>query len=139
MSDKTPQVPVLDPEKLMKIDDFLEGFYDQSKKAGDRLCSVKLGKTQIRGLETIVASSTRFSQILNYIKNQAGKDRKKKWSETAPLLLKQLDQLEAFANGMAQDNPAAILEIKMRLARGWAGQVAAHYLYTASQKERGDT
>jgi ribosomal protein L11 len=138
MSNHTPLAPTLGPLKLAEIDRFLEDFYPQSKEAAGKLSSVDLGKSQIRGFETIVTSSTRFSQIVNYIKNQAGKDNKQKWSVVAPLLLEQLDQLEKSATEMAAEEPVMVLDIKMRLVRGWAGQVVAHCLYVSSQPGRRD-
>jgi ribosomal protein L11 len=138
MSGRTALTPTLDSQKLMAIDQFLEDFYEKSKEAASQLCSVDMGKTQIRGFETIVTSATRFSQIVNYIKNQAGKDNKKKWSVAAPLLLGQLEDLEKKASELGQNDPMSVLDIKMRLARGWASQVVAHCLYAKMLEERGN-
>ena len=129
------------------IDLYLEKIYPDSKLAGDELAAKKLGKTQLRGLETVISSTSRFSEIVNYIKNQAAKDTKK-WLVVAPTLIKQLDALEAQAETIAleaqariqseaQDsggengngNASLILDIKMKLVRGWGKQVISHCLY----------
>ena len=126
--------PVLEPETLREIDLFLEEFYPQSKNAGNEMARAELGSSQIRGLETLITSASRLSEIINYVKNQAGKDKKNTWSKIAPLLLDQLDLLEAKAKELGKEDPANTLDIKMKLARGWAKQVGTHFLYETSLK-----
>ncbi|MDM8525791.1 hypothetical protein QUF80_20660 [Desulfococcaceae bacterium HSG8] len=117
-----------------KIDLYLEEIYPQSIIAGNEMADTGLRNTQIRGLETLVTSASRFSEIINYIKNQVGKDKKGKWLKVGSLLLEQLGKIEDKANKMGNEDPAKILEIKMKMARGWAKQVVAHYLYSEVQK-----
>lgn len=62
--------------------------------------SAGLGKAQIRGLETLVTSVSRFSEIVNYIKNQVGKDKKGKWLQVGSRLLEQLELMETRAAQM---------------------------------------
>ncbi|MDM8539430.1 hypothetical protein QUF70_21965 [Desulfobacterales bacterium HSG17] len=112
-----------------EIDLFLEEIYDDSKKAGEEMAEVGLGKAQIRGLETMILSTTRFSEIMNYIKNQAGKDNKMKWAIVAPGLIKRLEKLEEKAEELGKNDPSLCLAIKMKLARGWEKQVISHCLY----------
>ncbi len=135
MSANEPLSPALDAETLKKVDMFLEDFYPFAKQAGNLMSEVKLGKTQVRGMETFIASASRFSQIINYIKNRAGKDREKTWINIARDLLDQLDQLETRAKELGKNNPAVILDIKMKLARGWANQVVSQYLFADALKE----
>lgn len=133
MGSEKASILVLEPEILQAIDQYLEEFYQRSIKAGEKMAEVDLKNAQIRGLEKVITSVSRFSEIINYIKNQAGKEKKeKKWSEISTLLLEQLDLLEARAIELGENNPAKTLDIKMRLARGWAKQVVAHYLFTKS-------
>ncbi len=134
MGTQTPLAPVLKPEILREIDLYLEDFYPNSVNAGNQMASADLRMAQIRGLETLVTSVTRFSEIINYIKNQTGKDKKNTWVQVGSLLLSQLEQLENKAGEMGNGDPVVTLEIKMKLARGWAKQVVAHYLYSVSQK-----
>jgi hypothetical protein len=137
MKEPMTSTPILDLDTLKAIDVYLEDFYPQSRNAGKRMADAGLGTSQIRGLETIITSTTRFSEIINHIKNQAGKDKKKKWSGVASLLLEQLETLEAEAHRISKDFPTRILDIKLRLARGWAKQVVTHYLYVKSLEETG--
>ena len=132
MNSENISAPSLDLKLLKDIDLYMEEFYPQAKEAGEKMAEVKLAKAQIRNLETIITSVTRFSEVINYIKNQAGKDKSRKdktWILIAPLLLGQLEQLEKKASQMANNNPEILLDIKMRLARVWAKQVVAQYLY----------
>lgn len=134
MTNQTTSIPVLAPETLREIDLFLEEFYPQSKNAGNEMTLVDLRNNQIRGLETLITSASRLSEIINYIKNQAGKDKKNTWSKIAPLLLDQLGLLKAKAKEIGKEDPANTLDIKMKLARGWAKQVVTHFLYETSLK-----
>ncbi|MBI2840799.1 MAG: hypothetical protein HYX75_20975 [Acidobacteria bacterium] len=126
--------PVSD-EMLGKIDIFLEQVYPESVKLADAIVAAGLDtKSQLRGFETLVNATTRFSEIINYIKNQAGKEKKKAggaggWAKVAPALLDQLSSLEQEAHRIGAGDPGAVLDLKLRLARGWAKQVVAHYLY----------
>lgn len=122
-------------ETYKAMDIFLEGIYPKSLALGNRLVEVGLKKTQIRKLERVVSSTTRFSEIVNFIKNQAGKEKEgnRKWRVVAENLMAQLAQIEGQAQTLGQGDSAAIMDIKLRLARGWARQVVAHYLYSAPE------
>ena len=134
MTSQTPLGPVLAHETLKQIDLYLEEFYPESVDAGNAMAIADLGNAQIRGLETLITSASRFSQIVNYIKNQIGKEKRGRWLQIGPLLLGQLEQLEKEADEMGREDPSTKLEIKMKLARGWAKQVVTHYLYSMSLK-----
>jgi len=134
MKNQMPLASVLESEILREIDLYLEDFYPDAVKTGNEMFSAGLGNAQIRGLQTLVTSASRFSEIVNYIKNQVGKDKKGKWLRVGSLLLEQLEQIEKKSNEIGGGEAVATLEIKRRLARGWAKQVVAHYLYSAVQK-----
>lgn len=119
----------MNQELLRAVDLYLEEFYPRSVEAGRQIAANNaFKKSQIRGFERIVLSAVRFSQIINFIKNRAGKDRNV-WGDAAALLLPQLTDLETKAVELAQGDVETILKIKLLLARGWAAQVVAHYLY----------
>lgn len=118
----------LDRDKLQEIDRFLEEYYEKGATREAAAKMVKLKKTQVRGLENLLVSATRFSEIINYIKNQAGKGREE-WQSVAPELLKQLSEIESKAQEMFPDDPEQRLLVKLKLARGWGRQIVAHYLY----------
>lgn len=116
--------------KILKdIDLALEDYYIKAIEAGEAMAEHDF-KTQVRGLENLIVSTTRFSEVLNYIKNQFGKETNdRKWLTVGPVLLGQLEELETKAKEIAPDDPAVCLEVKLRLLRGWARQVVAHYFY----------
>ena len=120
-------------DKLDQIDLLLETTYPNAKDAGNQMAALmdgkKFGMSQIRGLESIIVSATRLSEILNYIKNQTGKDRNNLWPRVAPTLIEQLEGLENSAIEIGADDPSLVLAVKMKLARGWGKQVITHCLY----------
>jgi len=137
MSDETATGRVLSPEKLWKADQILEDFYPQSMALGSQMANLRLKTAQARGLESLVSATTRFSEILNFIKNQAGKEKKKHeiiWGKIAGPMLSQLEYLEEKAKDLGGGNPYETLELKLKLARGWVRQVVTHYLYESLDK-----
>jgi hypothetical protein len=133
MSNTTSNVWKLTPEINKRIDLFLEDIYPASEEMGKRM--VCLDTSQVRGLENLIVSTSRFSEIINYIKNQAGKDTKNKsWTGFAEDMLHQLKNLENKAWEIGGTDAEAVLEIKLKLARGWAKQVVSHYLYEKNLK-----
>jgi len=128
---------IITPETIKAIDLQLETIYEtgKSQNLGQRMVKVGLGPSQIRGLETLALSARRFSEIINYIKNQAGKDRKDQWSKIADEVLDHLAQLEKKAKEIGGEDPGVILDVKIRLARGWVKQVVSHYLFQDSLKK----
>jgi hypothetical protein len=123
--------PVLSPKTLKAIDLHLEALYESKTTIdiGQKMTDVELKSSQIRNLENLVMSTKRFSEIINFIKNQTGKDKKGKWLMVADTLLHQLEDLEDKANEIGKDNPGITFEVKKRLARGWVKQIVAHYCF----------
>lgn len=122
----------LDRNIYKEIDLCLERIYPDSISLAEEVVKAGLNaKSQMRGFETLINATSRFSEIQNYIKNQAGKESEKvlKWRTVAPLMLDQLDSLETEAHRIAGSDPQQILDVKLRLARGWAKQVVCHFLY----------
>ena len=119
------------------IDQILEELCPESREAGQALYKAGFKNTQIRGFETLVVSTRRFTEIINYIKNQAGKKsaNAQQWRSCAPALLKQLDTLEQHAGELGQGDPAMTLDSKLRLARGWARQVVTSFLFENARVE----
>ncbi|MFZ5570171.1 MAG: hypothetical protein ACOZF0_07190 [Thermodesulfobacteriota bacterium] len=135
MSIAQNETVVLDKKTEQEIDLFLEAFYESGKtqEAGQQMVNSQLKTSQVRGLENLITATTRFSEIVNYIKNQTGK-KKTEWQTVGPLLLDQLNDIEIKANEIRSISPALKMEIKLNLARGWARQVVAHYFYKAPIK-----
>lgn len=124
--------PLLDQADLLAIDEYLETLYESNatQNAGQTMATIKLDRSQIRKLENLVMSTRRFSEIINHIKNQTGKDiKKKKWPQIADTLLNQLAEIENKAQEIGKNDFAKIIEAKKRIARGWVKQIVAHYLF----------
>ncbi len=122
-----------------EIDLFLEDFYPEGKRAGVLASGSQMKMAQIRGLENLIVSTRRFSEIINFIKNQAGKQNRtaETWRQVAGPFLAQLDQLEAKARELGGGEPELVLDAKLRLARGWIKQVVAHYLFEQVRHDLG--
>jgi hypothetical protein len=117
------------------IDIFLEEYYTRSKEAAEIMVNSNLGMAQVRGLETLAATTSRFSEIINYVKRQTGKDTKNEWTKLGPKLISQLEELEKKAEELSKDNVDSCLDIKLLLARGWVNQVVCQYLYEKTIKK----
>jgi hypothetical protein len=142
MSFSSIDAVILNEKNMRHIDLFLEEYYESGKtqEIAEVLVQDKMNKNQVRGLENIIVSTTRFSEIINYIKNQIGKQGRSQWQNAGPTMLRHLTEIEQKAGELSGDNPAEKVEIKLRLARGWAKQVAAHYYYARlSQGENNGT
>lgn len=137
----TPEIlKEITPEILKEIDKFLESYYEVGKETGNKLYQTfgdEKKKTQVRNLENIIYSTTRFSEIKNFIKNQMGKSKKGEgWLKLidrnkalGEYLLERLDELERKASEIGGGGDALMLETKLRLARGWIRQSASHYTF----------
>lgn len=120
---------------LKAVDIFLEEYYAKSIDAAKIMANDLPGTTQVRGLETLTATTSRFSEIINYVKRQTGKDTKNEWTTLGPKLISQLEDLEKKAEELSKDDVDRCLDIKLLLARGWVNQVVCHYLYEKTIKE----
>jgi hypothetical protein len=131
--------PGLSPETLKAIDLHLETLYESKEtinigqKMADIKSDAKQFNTQIRNLENLVMSTKRFSEIINFIKNQTGKDKTGKWPLIADTLLHQLEELEDKSREIGKDKPGITFEVKKHLARGWVKQIVAHYFFADSK------
>ncbi len=79
-------------------------------------------------------STRRFSEIINYIKRQTGKDKDVMWIQIAETLLDQLEKLEQIAKEIGQGDAGIIIEVKKNLAKGWVKQIVAHYMFAGLKK-----
>ena len=130
--------PVLSPETLKAIDLHLEALYESKSTIdiGQKMADVELKSSQIRNLENLAMSTRRFSEIINFIKNQTGKDKKGRWPLIVDSLLHQLEDLENKAREIGKNNPGITFEVKRQLARGWVKQIVAHYFFADSKKKK---
>ena len=89
--------------------------------------------TQVRNLQQITCSATRFVDIEDFVKNQMGKERiddrnGPRWKVLGDDILRQLGQLRARSQELDTD-PHNQMALRLRLARGWVRAVVSAYLY----------
>ena len=89
--------------------------------------------TQIRNLQQITCSATRFADIEDFVKNQMGKERaneqtERRWGALGNDVLKGLKQLRSKSQKLDGDADNQ-MALRLRLARGWVRAVVGEYLY----------
>ena len=99
--------------------------------------------TQIRNLQQITCSATRFVDIEDFVKNQMGKERTDernppKWKALGGDVLQQLEQLRSKSQELNTD-PTNQMALRLRLARGWVRAVVSAYLYQVARDQMGET
>lgn len=126
---------VLSTELIEAADRCVDERHDQFAGLGRRFFEQfgsDRGKvTQVRNLQQIACSATRFADVEDFVKNQIGKDNdtdNPTWKAVGEDTLEQLSQLRLFSDENAVD-PADRMEVRLRLARGWARAVVSEYLY----------
>ena len=103
--------------------------------------------TQVRNLQQITCSATRFADIEDFVKNQMGKEskdlKKPRWRDLGddgqPLgdeILQELDQLRKKSLELDAD-AANQMALRLRLARGWVRAVVGEYLYRVALDQMG--
>ncbi len=119
-----------------------EAQQKRAQELGDALYDAflpdKTGRisTQIRNLEQVVVSATRFCDIEDFVKNQMGRegDAAQKWRDVGGRVLDDLHKLRAKAQELA-GNEAERLLLRLHLARGWIRSVVGAYLYKKAMKQ----
>ncbi len=131
---------VLNSEMIRKVDCYVEKHHDKFAKLGREIfeqfsSNSKENKvsTQVRNLQTITCSATRFADIEDFIKNQMGK-RQENWITVGETALQQLSELRKESESYNVDNDDR-LEIRLRLARSWVRAAMSEYLYQFALKQ----
>ena len=96
-------------------------FFEQFRSDGGKV------STQVRNLQQIACSATRFADIEDFVKNQMGKDIGK-WRAVGNDVLAALSQLRNDSEEIAGDG-ADRMAVRLRLARGWVRAVVGEYMY----------
>ena len=93
---------------------------------------------QIRNLQQITCSATRFADIEDFVKNQMGKEMGKeaKWRELGDNVLAQLKTLRRKSEQLDND-PINQMALRLRLARSWVRAVVSEYLYRVARDQIG--
>ncbi len=136
--------PQLTPELIQQADSFLDTNqqHQAAIQLGERMFEIfksdKEGRvsSQIRNLQQIVVSATRFADIEDFVKNQMGRNAGayKEWRQVGDEVLQQLEGLRGAANSWTNDEGQRLL-LRLYLARGWVRAVVGAYLYAKAQKE----
>ncbi|GIW82517.1 MAG: hypothetical protein KatS3mg105_4324 [Gemmatales bacterium] len=137
-------ITVLTPELLREADSFLDTDeqHQAAEQLGQELFTAfgtdKEGRvsTQVRNLQQMAVSATRFADIEDFVKNQMGKKtgQSQKWRQVGHEILRQLEKLREKANQLATDEKQRLL-LRLHLARGWVRAVVGAYLYAKALEE----
>ena len=137
---------VLNDKLIREVDLYIEEKHQTFSELGKRFFE-KFGydkkknniRAQIRNLENITCSATRFTDIEDFVKNQMGKEKidERKWKALGGGVLQQLKQLRDKSEELDTD-PYIQMALRLRLARGWVRAVVGEYLYRVAcdQMER---
>lgn len=139
---------VLSNELIQKANRYIDEHRETFSRLGQRFFD-EFGydkgtnriKTQIRNLQQITCSATRFADIEDFVKNQMGKEKMGKqapWKALGQEVLRQLAQLRAQSEEFDTD-PVNQMDLRLRLARGWVRAVVGEYLYRVALDQMGET
>ena len=123
---------VLNTALIGKVDCYLDENHEKFTSLGGQFFKIfdsDKGKisTQVRNLQQIACSATRFADIEDFVKNQMGKGDKK-WMALGNDVLKQLARLRKLSQDLTEDEYDR-MALRLRLARGWVQAVVGEYLY----------
>ncbi|RME02810.1 MAG: hypothetical protein D6805_08830 [Planctomycetota bacterium] len=118
--DKSPKYldEIIDKKIYPKSVEMGKKFYDAFRGEG---------KSQLRKLQTLAYSTSRFTEILNFIKNQIGKDTQRKWTSFGEELLEELKGLQEMEKGKLSSTHL------LYLARAYIDGAVNEYLYLAKK------
>ena len=133
---------------IQEVDCYIDNKRDTFSELGDLFFKVfsydktnNRINTQIRNLQQIACSATRFADIEDFVKNQMGKGDKDKqqWRSLGDNVLKGLKELRDTSQELVLDDSAdqsklsesqmKQMAVRLRLARGWVRAVVSQYLY----------
>ena len=125
-------------ELIQAADRYVDEWHDQFADLGRRFfeqfgSNGKKVSTQVRNLQQITCSATRFADIEDFVKNQMGKGNPK-WMAVGNDVLEQLSQLRNYSEKIAVD-AVDRMAVRLRLARGWVRAVVGEYLYRLARQQ----
>lgn len=134
---------VLDNELIHKVDRYIDNNRETFLKLGDCFFEVfgynrekNTISTQVRNLQQVACSATRFADIEDFVKNQMGKEDKDKrqWRRLGDNVLEGLKKLRDKGCELDAD-PNNQMALRLRLARGWVRAVISQYLYRVARDQ----
>ncbi len=139
---------VLSKELIQKTDRYIDENHEVFSKLGKRFFQVfgynkekNQISTQVRNLQQITCSATRFADIEDFVKNQMGKEKTDehnppRWRALGNEVLDALKELRDKSQQLDKD-PVNRMALRLRLARGWVRAVVSQYLYKVAQDQMG--
>ena len=131
---------------IQEVNSYIDNMHETFSELGSRFFE-EFGydkknnrvNTQIRNLQQITCSATRFADIEDFVKNQMGKEdkREKKWRILGDTVLTELKQLRDKSCELDAD-PNNQMAVRLRLARGWVRAVVSQYLYQVARDQMED-
>ena len=128
---------VLSSELIQAADRYIDENHETFARLGDCFFD-KFGydkekeriSTQVRNLQQITCSATRFADIEDFVKNQMGKETANppEWKAVGEDILAELKRLRDKSQELDSDS-ANQMALRLRLARGWGRAVVGEYLY----------
>ena len=122
---------------IQKVDSYIDNNHNTFSELGDHFFEVfsydkekNTIRAQIRNLQQITCSATRFADIEDFVKNQMGKEKKEepRWRRLGDDVLAALGELRNKSQQLDTD-PANQMALRLRLARGWVRAVVSQYVY----------
>ena len=147
-------VTALSNKLIQKADSYIDNKRETFSELGDCFFEVfgydktnNRINTQIRNLQQITCSATRFADIEDFVKNQMGKEDKNKpqWRQLGNNVLKGLKELRDTSQELVPDDSTdqsklsetrmKQMALRLRLARGWGRAVVSQYLYRVAHDQ----
>lgn len=137
---------VLSNELIQRADRYIDENHETFSCLGGRFFdtfgydrSNNVISTQIRNLQQITCSATRFADIEDFVKNQMGKERtneqtQQRWRALGDDVLQGLEQLRIKSQELDGDADNQ-MALRLRLARGWVRAVVSEYLYCVAHDQ----
>ncbi len=131
---------------IQEVDSYIDNKHKTFPELGDRFFDVfrydkekNTIRAQIRNLQQITCSATRFADIEDFVKNQMGKEGKSKlqWRKLGDEVLEELKKLHDTSQELHTD-PDSQMAVRLRLARGWVRAVVSQYLYRVARDQMED-
>ena len=138
---------VLNDKLVQEVNLYIEEKHQTFSELGKRFFDIfsydkdkNRVSAQIRNLEQITCSATRFTDIEDFVKNQMGKEKidERKWKKLGGEVLQQLRHLREKSEALDTD-PYNQMALRLHLARGWVRAVVSEYLYQVACDQIGES
>ena len=136
----------LSDKLIQKVDSYIDNKHENFSELGNRFFQEfsydkrnNRISSQIRNLQQITCSTSRFADIEDFVKNQMGKEDKKvpQWRNLGDEVLKALKALRDKSQEFDTE-PDTQMAVRLRLARGWVRAVVSQYLYRVAHDQMED-